>query len=240
MPLFVQVWPGQIRPPVTGDHPIPTPCIQTAPSDRAVVKGFLYVLDKFGQSVKIVTCLRVRSTAGLQLVKSRSWMRRYLSFYGSVTRKHPWTPWRLFGQPVQAGRLSALLGKEALFAAVVNSLCQSTRQAAHGALWRDGLTLDEQLLAAFDETMPHESMELLSELLATEQYVDRYRIAQWPGVRTAVPSTRAALSRRTQRVAVCPRVRPSRHSATWAACLVDWQRLLTTAAKSASFAEKCR
>jgi AcrR family transcriptional regulator len=58
-------------------------------------------------------------------------------------------------------------GKEALFAAVVNSLCQSTRQAAHVALWRDGLTLDEQVLAAFDETMPHESMELLSELLTT-------------------------------------------------------------------------
>ena len=57
--------------------------------------------------------------------------------------------------------------KEALFCAVVNTLCQRTRQTAHVALWRDGLTLDQQLLAAFDETMPHESTELLSELLTT-------------------------------------------------------------------------
>jgi AcrR family transcriptional regulator len=57
--------------------------------------------------------------------------------------------------------------KEALFSAVVNSLCGSTRDIAHVALWRPGLSLDEQLLAAFDETMPAESMQLLSELLAT-------------------------------------------------------------------------
>jgi AcrR family transcriptional regulator len=58
-------------------------------------------------------------------------------------------------------------GKEALFNAVVGKLCQLTRQAAHAALWRPGLALEEQVLAAFDETMPRESMELLSELLAT-------------------------------------------------------------------------
>jgi AcrR family transcriptional regulator len=58
-------------------------------------------------------------------------------------------------------------GKEALFTAVVNSLCESTRKIAHAALWRPGLELDQQLLAAFDETMPAESMELLAELLAT-------------------------------------------------------------------------
>jgi AcrR family transcriptional regulator len=58
-------------------------------------------------------------------------------------------------------------GKEALFNAVVDKLCQSTTQAAHAALWRAGLALDEQLLAAFDETMPRESMQLLSELLTT-------------------------------------------------------------------------
>src|ERR1700742_4860998 len=58
-------------------------------------------------------------------------------------------------------------GKQALFAAVVNSLCQSTVALAHSALWRKGLALDDQLLAAFDETMPDESMELLAELLET-------------------------------------------------------------------------
>jgi AcrR family transcriptional regulator len=60
-------------------------------------------------------------------------------------------------------------GKEALFAAVVDNLCESTRQIAHVALWREGLSLSEQLLAAFDETMPQESMQLLSELLTTAQ-----------------------------------------------------------------------
>ena len=57
--------------------------------------------------------------------------------------------------------------KEALFGAVVESLCEKTGRSAHDALWREGLTLDAQLLAAFDETMPQESLELLSELLAT-------------------------------------------------------------------------
>lgn len=57
--------------------------------------------------------------------------------------------------------------KEALFGAVVDSLGQATKHAAHAALWREGLTLDQQILAAFDETMPHESLELLAELLST-------------------------------------------------------------------------
>jgi len=60
-------------------------------------------------------------------------------------------------------------GKEALFSAVVGKLGQLTGQAAHAALWRAGLTLEEQLLAAFDETMPREPMQLLSELLATAE-----------------------------------------------------------------------
>jgi AcrR family transcriptional regulator len=58
-------------------------------------------------------------------------------------------------------------GKEVLFRAVVDELCQSTRRVAHDALWRAGLSLEEQLLAAFDETMPRESLQLLSELLDT-------------------------------------------------------------------------
>ena len=57
--------------------------------------------------------------------------------------------------------------KETLFGAVVDTLGQTTREAAHVALWREGLALDQQVLAAFDETMPHESLELLSELLST-------------------------------------------------------------------------
>jgi AcrR family transcriptional regulator len=57
--------------------------------------------------------------------------------------------------------------KEALFSAVVIRLSQLTRDVAHVALWRSGLSLNRQLLAAFDEMMPDESMELLSELLVT-------------------------------------------------------------------------
>ena len=57
--------------------------------------------------------------------------------------------------------------KEVLFGAVVDNLCTATGQTARAALWREDLTLAEQLLAAFDETMPHESMDLLAELLAT-------------------------------------------------------------------------
>jgi AcrR family transcriptional regulator len=57
--------------------------------------------------------------------------------------------------------------KEALFSAVVNKLSQSTGDVAHVALWRSGISLDRQLLDAFDEIMPDESMELLSELLVT-------------------------------------------------------------------------
>ncbi len=59
--------------------------------------------------------------------------------------------------------------KEALFSAVVNRLSQATGDIAHVALWRSGISLDRQLLAAFDEIMPDESMELLSELLGHRQ-----------------------------------------------------------------------
>lgn len=68
-------------------------------------------------------------------------------------------------------------GKEALFGAVVGNLCESTRHIAHVALWREGLTLPEQLLAAFDETMPQESMQLLSELLTTAQALVPHAVA---------------------------------------------------------------
>lgn len=68
-------------------------------------------------------------------------------------------------------------GKEALFAAVVDNLCESTRQIAHVALWREGLSLSEQLLAAFDETMPQESMQLLAELLTTAQVLVPHAVA---------------------------------------------------------------
>jgi AcrR family transcriptional regulator len=57
--------------------------------------------------------------------------------------------------------------KESMFSAVVDRLGQSTGRVAHIALWRSGLTLDQQLLGVFDETMPRESPELLAELLAT-------------------------------------------------------------------------
>jgi len=57
--------------------------------------------------------------------------------------------------------------KESLFSAVVDELGRSTGRVAHIALWRTELTLDQQLLAAFDETLPRESPELLSELLTT-------------------------------------------------------------------------
>jgi TetR/AcrR family transcriptional regulator, regulator of autoinduction and epiphytic fitness len=67
--------------------------------------------------------------------------------------------------------------KEALFSAVVNSLCQTTQEVAHVALWREGFTLEQQLLAAFAETMPHESMELLSELLATARDLVPHSVA---------------------------------------------------------------
>jgi AcrR family transcriptional regulator len=58
-------------------------------------------------------------------------------------------------------------GKEALFGAVVEQLCESTRRAAHTALWRPDLALEEQLLAAFADILPRESMPLLAELLVT-------------------------------------------------------------------------
>jgi AcrR family transcriptional regulator len=57
--------------------------------------------------------------------------------------------------------------KESLFSAVVDELGRSTGRVARVALWRAELTLDQQLLAAFDETLPHESPQLLSELLTT-------------------------------------------------------------------------
>ena len=57
--------------------------------------------------------------------------------------------------------------KESMFSAVVDGLGQLTGRVAHIALWRPGLTLEQQLLAVFDETMPRESPELLAELVVT-------------------------------------------------------------------------
>ncbi len=90
-------------------------------------------------------------------------------------------------------------GKEALFAAVVDNLCESTRQIAHVALWRDGLSLAEQLLAAFDETMPSESMQLLSDLLTTAQALVPQTVADIDALSVDEGSARLqdALGRRT-------------------------------------------
>jgi AcrR family transcriptional regulator len=94
-------------------------------------------------------------------------------------------------------------GKEALFAAVVDTLCTSTRQIAHVALWREGLSLSEQLLAAFDETMPRESMQLLAELLATAQTLVPQAVADIDALIVAEVSARLedALGRRPWPVA---------------------------------------
>jgi AcrR family transcriptional regulator len=75
-------------------------------------------------------------------------------------------------------------GKEALFLAVIDRLCQSTRRAGHAALWRPGLTLEEQVLAAFDEMMPHESMQLLTELLATAKARSPQSVANFDAIVT--------------------------------------------------------
>jgi AcrR family transcriptional regulator len=94
-------------------------------------------------------------------------------------------------------------GKEALFAAVVDSLCRSTREIAHVALWREGLSLSEQLLAAFDETMPRESLPLLSELLTTAQALVPQAVADIDALIVAEVSARLqdALGRRAWPVA---------------------------------------
>jgi AcrR family transcriptional regulator len=88
--------------------------------------------------------------------------------------------------------------KEALFGAVVDNLCESTRHIAHVALWRRGLTLPEQLLAAFDETMPQEPMQLLSELLTTAQALVPHAVANIDALVVDEVSARLrdALSRR--------------------------------------------
>jgi AcrR family transcriptional regulator len=88
--------------------------------------------------------------------------------------------------------------KEALFTAVVDRLCQATAQTAHAALWREGLPLGEQLLAAFDETMPEGSMELLAELLHTARTFVPDAVANIDRliVYEVVARLRAALGRR--------------------------------------------
>jgi AcrR family transcriptional regulator len=57
--------------------------------------------------------------------------------------------------------------KDALFAAVVDRLAERTIEATHAALWRPDRTLDEQLVAAFEDVLPEDSMPLLAELLVT-------------------------------------------------------------------------
>jgi AcrR family transcriptional regulator len=80
--------------------------------------------------------------------------------------------------------------KESMFSAVVDRLGQMTGRVAHIALWRSGLTLDQQLLAAFDETMPRESPELLAELLATAKELVPDSVADIDAQMAAEISTR--------------------------------------------------
>jgi AcrR family transcriptional regulator len=80
--------------------------------------------------------------------------------------------------------------KESMFSAVVDGLGQLTGRVAHSALWRSGLTLDQQLLAAFDETMPHESAKLLAELLLTAKELVPHSVADIDARMVAEISTR--------------------------------------------------
>jgi AcrR family transcriptional regulator len=57
--------------------------------------------------------------------------------------------------------------KALLFGAVVDRLCERTIESTHAALWRPDYTLAEQLLAAFEDVLPQDSLPLLAELLAT-------------------------------------------------------------------------
>jgi AcrR family transcriptional regulator len=80
--------------------------------------------------------------------------------------------------------------KESMFSAVVDRLGRMTGRAAHIALWRPGLALDQQLLAVFDETMPRESPELLAELLATAKELVPDSVANIDAQMVAEISTR--------------------------------------------------
>jgi AcrR family transcriptional regulator len=80
--------------------------------------------------------------------------------------------------------------KESIFGAVVVGLGQSTGRVAHIALWRSGLTLEQQLLAVFDETMPRESSELLAELLITAKKLVPDSVADIDAQMVAEISTR--------------------------------------------------
>ena len=80
--------------------------------------------------------------------------------------------------------------KESIFSAVVDGLGQLTGRVAHVALWRAGLTLDQQLLAVFDETMPRESPELLAELLVTAKELVPDSVADIDAQMVAEISTR--------------------------------------------------
>jgi AcrR family transcriptional regulator len=80
--------------------------------------------------------------------------------------------------------------KESMFSAVVDGLGQLTGRVAHIALWRSGLTLEQQLLAVFDETMPRESSELLAELLDTAKELVPDSVADIDAQMVAEISTR--------------------------------------------------
>jgi AcrR family transcriptional regulator len=80
--------------------------------------------------------------------------------------------------------------KESMFSAVVDGLGQLTGRVAHIALWRPGLTLEQQLLAVFDETMPRESPELLAELLVTAKDLVPHSVVDIDAQMVAEISTR--------------------------------------------------
>jgi AcrR family transcriptional regulator len=80
--------------------------------------------------------------------------------------------------------------KESMFSAVVDGLGKWSARVAHIALWRSGLTLEQQLLTLFDETMPRESSELLAELLFTAKELVPDSVADIDAQMVAEISTR--------------------------------------------------
>ncbi len=89
--------------------------------------------------------------------------------------------------------------KDALFGAVVDRLCERTIAATRTALWRADRTLDEQLLAAFEDVLPEGSVPLLAELLVTARVLVPDAVANIDKlvVDEIAERLRAALGRKT-------------------------------------------
>jgi AcrR family transcriptional regulator len=143
------------------------------PNSKGGIERIIDVLDKYSSSCKV---RRVTSLQKAATHPPRSRAEEIIAAAIPIFLRFGYkkTSMDSIASAAQLSRQALYLHfptKDSLFEAVVEQLCHSTAEVTRDALWRSGLTVDQQLLAAFADVTPGGSLELLNELVVTARAV---------------------------------------------------------------------